>query len=987
MLSGVATRIQLGFAALFLLMATAAVVVFRAVHTPELAAAPLAGINAALVMLVLACIVAIMLAESLRRASGADRERAHLVERIAAGDLSPEVRPCSPQDLLGVSLSHLKESLVKLAADCAALAKASVECKLETRADASKHLGVYREIVEGMNASLAAADDKSFWYEAILDSVPFPIHVIDNEMNWTFLNRAFTTLMTDLGFIRDRKDAVGRPCSTAAANICKTKNCGIRQLQQGTPESFFDWHGKDCKQDTTFVLNRKGEKVGYVETVTDLTPILRAKNYTTREVDKLETNLLHLAKGELENLNLQVADSDEFSVKVQEQFVTINKNVAAVRDAVKAMVGDAERLAKAGTLGQLEVRADESKHCGEYRKVIEGLNSTLNAAADKNFWYESILDSVPFPVHVIDNDMNWTFLNRAFEKLMTDLNIIRDRKDAVGRPCSTAAADICKTKNCGIKQLLQGTPESFFDWHGQDCKQDTTFVLNRKGEKVGYVETVTDLSEILRAKNYTTREVERLAGTLDRLAQGELDKLDLQVAASDQYTVKVRDQFVVINNNLSAVRDAVKSMVGDAEQLAKAATEGQLKQRADVSRHAGEYRNVIQGMNNTIETLTGHLNSTAAYLDRISQGDIPEKISYEAHGDYNRLKNSVNLCIDTLTAAAHVAKQISEGDLTVEAKALSEKDVLGNALVRMLENLRRTVGEVSEVASSVASGSEQMSATAQQLSQGATEQASSAEECTSSMEEMGASIQQNADNAKQTDKIATKAAEDAMASGEAVNQTVSAMKEIAEKISIINEISRKTDLLALNAAVEAARAGEHGKGFAVVASEVRKLAERSQTAAAEIGRLTADGVQRADSAGQLLARLVPDIRKTAELVREIAAASAEQGVGAAQVGKAMQQLDQVIQQNASASEEMSTGSDELSGQAESLQQAISFFRVGGTQEPSRRPAAAARKKAYVRNAVAHPSSPSKTWSGGAEIEMGADAPGTDHFDKDFKAYQ
>ena len=228
---------------------------------------------------------------------------------------------------------------------------------------------------------------------------------------------------------------------------------------------------------------------------------------------------------------------------------------------------------------------------------------------------------------------------------------------------------------------------------------------------------------------------------------------------------------------------------------------------------------------------------------------------------------------------SQIAVSISEGDLTVEATALSEKDVLGNAQKRMLENLRRTVSQVTEAAGSVASGSEEMSATAQQVSQGASEQASSAEECTSSMEEMGSSVQQNADNAKQTDKIATKAAEDALASGEAVSQTVRAMKEIAEKITIIDEISRKTDLLALNAAVEAARAGEHGKGFAVVASEVRKLAERSQVAAAEIGRLTADGVQRADGAGQLLSRLVPDIRKTAELVREIAAASAEQGIG------------------------------------------------------------------------------------------------------------
>ena len=221
-----------------------------------------------------------------------------------------------------------------------------------------------------------------------------------------------------------------------------------------------------------------------------------------------------------------------------------------------------------------------------------------------------------------------------------------------------------------------------------------------------------------------------------------------------------------------------------------------------------------------------------------------------------------------------------------------------------------------------------------------------------------------------------------------MSQTVRAMKEIAEKISIIDEISRKTDLLALNAAVEAARAGEHGKGFAVVASEVRKLAERSQMAAAEIGRLTADGVQRADGAGQLLSRLVPDIRKTAELVREIAAASAEQGTGATQVSKAMQQLDQVIQQNASASEEMSTGAVSCQSRPKHSQSAISFFKVrrGGRARTGAR-AAATRKKAEARKRQARTTTSSKPKSNGLEIEIESTLKDADHHDRDFKVYQ
>jgi len=353
-----------------------------------------------------------------------------------------------------------------------------------------------------------------------------------------------------------------------------------------------------------------------------------------------------------------------------------------------------------------------------------------------------------------------------------------------------------------------------------------------------------------------------------------------------------------------------------------------------------------------------------------------------------------------LREAVELVKQVAQGDLTVSVQAKS-KDEIGQmlqALNDMVENVRNVVGEVTQASTNVASGSQQMSATAQQLSQGASEQAAVAEETTSSMEEMGSSIQQNADNARQTDKIASKAADDAKTSGDSVAKTVAAMQEIAEKINIIEEIARKTDLLALNAAVEAARAGEHGKGFAVVASEVRKLAERSQTAAAEISKLTASGVMVAETAGQMLIKLVPDIRKTAELVREIAAASAEQNTGAGQVNKAIQQLDQVIQQNASAAEEVAAASEELSSQAEQLQSSIAFFKVDATGNPRTVSTPASARKTTVAHVAQVKKTPMKSTavfpvtssprSSGAAIEL-TDRHGNgngDHHDQDFTKY-
>ncbi len=279
-----------------------------------------------------------------------------------------------------------------------------------------------------------------------------------------------------------------------------------------------------------------------------------------------------------------------------------------------------------------------------------------------------------------------------------------------------------------------------------------------------------------------------------------------------------------------------------------------------------------------------------------------------------------------------IARTLADGDLTVEVEQeyLVRKDEvgqLGNAMQSMILKLREVLGSVMAGSDNIAAASQQMSSTAQEMSQGSTEQASSAEEVSSSMEEMAANIQQNTDNSRETENIARQAEAGILDSSKASEQAVGAMRDIADKISIIGEISRQTNILALNAAVEAARAGEHGKGFAVVAAEVRKLAERSQVAAAEIDKLSKFGVSISEEAGQKLAAIVPEIQKTARLVQEISAASIEQTSGAEQVNSAIQQLNQVTQQNAAASEEMATSSEELASQADQLLEMVSYFKI------------------------------------------------------------
>ncbi|NBC38008.1 methyl-accepting chemotaxis protein, partial [Novosphingobium sp. FSY-8] len=379
-----------------------------------------------------------------------------------------------------------------------------------------------------------------------------------------------------------------------------------------------------------------------------------------------------------------------------------------------------------------------------------------------------------------------------------------------------------------------------------------------------------------------------------------------------------------INDTIETLRANLRGITGEISRLISASTEGQLSVRGDSERFVGDFSELISGINGMLDAILLPIAEGNRVLDLASTGNLTERVEITCHGDHQRMKDAVN---------------------------------------RLIDNLRSFAKDVGQAADQVAAGSSQMASSSEQLSQGANEQAASTEEASASMEQMAANIKQNADNAAQTEKIARQSAKNAEMSGDAVNKAVAAMGTIAAKIGIVQEIARQTDLLALNAAVEAARAGEHGKGFAVVASEVRKLAERSQTAAAEIVAVSSDTVKAAEQAGDMLSSLVPDIRRTAELVSEISAACREQDIGAGQINQAIQQLDKVTQQNAGASVEISSTSEELSSQADTLQSAVAFFRVDANASgapvartaPARSPRsfAVARTRKPKANSVAH----------------------------------
>jgi methyl-accepting chemotaxis protein len=561
----------------------------------------------------------------------------------------------------------------------------------------------------------------------------------------------------------------------------------------------------------------------------------------------------------------------------------ISKNIQSIINSVISQTRD---LVNAAVAGKLATRTKPEETNQEFREIVIGINNTLDAVIGPLNVAAEYVDRISkgnIPPKITDT------YNGDFNEIKNNLNVCVDAVNLLISDAGTLA-----------KAAIEGKLATRAD------------ASKHQG----------DFGKIIDGVNKT---LDAVIGPLNVAAEyvDRISKGNIPPKITDAY----QGDFNEIKNNLNICVDAVNQLVADAGLLVKSAVEGKLATRADSSKHQGDFAKIIDGVNKTLDAVIGPLNMAAEYIERISKGDIPNIITEHYNGDFNAIKANLNILINATNDIIQKATMVANGDLSIVLKKRSEQDGLMEALTQMVSALSEIVSEIRSTADYVTTGSSQMSESANMIASGANQQAASTEEATASFEQMLSNIQQNVENAKVTESTARKAAEEIRVSNQSVFKTVEAMKTIADKITVISDIAEKTDLLAINAAIEAARAGEHGEGFAVVATEVRKLAEQSQKAAVEIINLSKSSVSIADESGKQLEKVVPNIEKTAELLRSILNASEEQEIGIRQVNGAMVQLSQVTQQNTANAEELSSGSEELASQAEQLREVMDFFVI------------------------------------------------------------
>ncbi|MBR0597560.1 methyl-accepting chemotaxis protein [Sinanaerobacter chloroacetimidivorans] len=636
-------------------------------------------------------------------------------------------------------------------------------------------------------------------------------------------------------------------------------------------------------------------------------------------------------------------------------FNDIKNSLNTCIDAVNNLISDTNMLVTAAVYGKLNTRADSSTHGGDFAKIIEGVNKTFDILVG----HTSIL---PSPVVIMDKEYNVLYSNKIAAEL-AGMSV----DEFIGTKFyESFQTDDCNEQNYTLlEKLMEGEQlngDTVAHVNGRDLEISYTAlpIRNEEQEIIGALELMVDQTEIKKAmreaeKNaaiakkqaaYQDREVESLIVNLEKLANGDLN-IETSVNETDEDTAGIGENFENINENLNKSVKAIRNLADDARIMITRAVEGDLRSRADETKHSGEYAEIMKGFNATLDAVIAPIEDALAVLMEMESGNLHARMEGEYLGDYKIIKDTMNETIsnilDYISEISAVLTEIGDRNLNVHITADYRGDfvTIKDSLNSIILSLSEVLGDINNAAEQVTSGSRQVSDGSQTLSQGSTQQASAIEELTASITEIASQTKQNAVNANEASSLALHVKDNAAQGNDQMKEMLNAMEEINQSssniskiIKVIDDIAFQTNILALNAAVEAARAGQHGKGFAVVAEEVRSLAARSAEAArnttdlieGSIGKVQT-GTRIANDTATALNEIVAGIEKAADLVGNIATASNEQASGIALINRGIEQVSQVVQNNSATAEESAAASEELSSQAELLKEMVGKFEL------------------------------------------------------------
>ncbi len=593
-----------------------------------------------------------------------------------------------------------------------------------------------------------------------------------------------------------------------------------------------------------------------------------------------------IANGDLSSEVVAIDERDEFAPAL-----------IGTQAALRSMIGETKLLTKAATEGRLATRADATKFQGEYRQIVQGINDTMDA----------VIGPLNVTAEYIDRISKGDIPAKIADDYRGDYNELKNNLNA----CIDGMGGLVES-NTVLQRI---------------ALNDYTCRVEGRGQGI--------YAQVAQATNDIRDRLTRIEHVMVNIAKGDFGELEVIKKSGKRCE---NDQMTPAFAQLLQTQ---VDLIAQVKELTDGAVAGELGTRGNAERFQGGFREIVTGINATLDAVIGPLNAASEYLDRISQGEIPDKIATEYRGEFNRIKNNLNGMLDYLAEMARAAERIAASDLTATVKPRSEKDLLGNAFVQMVNGLNGTLRQTNLVVHQVAQSVAQVQSVSQDLATSAQEQSSAVEEVTSNVEHTDGQVKSSAESAGVANQLVGQAANLADAGQQKMKALTGAMaaiatssQEIGKIIKVIDDIAFQTNLLALNAAVEAARAGQAGRGFAVVAQEVRNLAERSAKAAKSTAELiegstkqVQEGVKITDATEVALGEIVENVVKVKDLVGEIAAASEEEARSLAEIGKAMGQVNSGAQGASAQSEQLASTADELNGLADKLREEVARFQL------------------------------------------------------------